>query len=139
VIEVIIPTIILIIIFIHFLEGSQRIPIAVSWFIIEPIPLFEVPENFRVLVVVVPKICLVIPSVTPIPVSCPEIILIPVIARVSGIVLSPVTIPVCCLWGPYGFSVRTRMLLGWLDRGLVYRLSLLPASGPSTAPVLVVT
>src|SRR5580692_11957990 len=75
VVEVIISATILIIFFVHFFECGQGVPITVSWFVVEPVPLSwsEISEIFCVPVVVL-KICLGVPSVAPLPVLCPGIV-----------------------------------------------------------------
>ena len=104
VVEVIILAAVLIVFFVHFFEGSQGIPVLL--FVVRPIPLPGILEIF-ISVVVVLEVCLVIPSVIPILVSC------------SRIIPGPTTVPVCYLRGPYRFFMRARTLLGWLRGGLV--------------------
>ena len=117
VVEVITSAAVLIIFFVHFLEGSQGVP--VSWFVIvgsvSSSGIFEVFDS-----VGVSEVCVVVPGITPISVSCSEIIrsFVLVIVGVSCVVPIPVIVPICCLRGPYGFFMGSGALLGWLVCGL---------------------
>ena len=122
VVEVITSAAVLIIFFVHLLEGSQGVP--VSWFVVVgSIPLSGISEVFDL--VIISEVFVIIPAITPISVSRSEIIwsFVLVIAGVSCIILIPIIVPICCLRGPHGFFMRSGALLGWLVCGLSRGLS----------------
>lgn len=118
VIKVIISTAILVIVFVHFFKGSQRVPI--SWFIVKSVPLSEI-SKILCISVVIPKVVLGVPSVAPFFIPCPIVVggFILSVVRVSRVIPSSVAIPVGCLWGPYGSSAKVGVLLYCLVNGLV--------------------
>ena len=117
VVEVITSAAVLIVFFVHFLEGGQGVP--VSWFVVVgSIPSSGIFEVF--VLVVISEVFVIIPAITPISISRSEIIqsFVLVIAGVSCVIPIPVIVPICCLRGPHGFFMGSGALLGWLVCGL---------------------